>query len=123
MAEGFLKSFDEKLEVYSAGTLPEKQVNPVAVKVMAEKNIDISSRNPENVKKYINEDFDYVITVCDEANEICPVFTGKVKKRLHKGFEDPAKVRGNNDFVLSEFRRIRDEIENEFKNFLRSLKY
>ncbi len=66
---------------------------------------------------YINEAWDYVITVCGDANENCPVFTGKVKKRLHIGFEDPAQVTGSDAFVLSEFRRIRDEIKEGFTQF------
>ena len=81
MAEGFLKSFDNSLEVFSAGTKPAEDVNPNAIFVMKEKNIDISGNYPENVEKYLNDSFDYVITVCDNAKETCPVFLGKVKER------------------------------------------
>jgi arsenate reductase (thioredoxin) len=114
MAEGFLKSFDKELEVYSAGTKPAEKVNPYAVKVMKEEGIDISSGIPEDVNKYINESFDYVITVCDNAKETCPVFLGKVKERLHIGFEDPADAEGSEEEVLPVYRRVRDEIKRDF---------
>jgi arsenate reductase len=115
MAEGFLKSFSNKLDVYSAGTSPSGQVHPKAIKVMKEAGIDISSNLPKNVVDFVNTDFDYVITVCDDAKENCPVFTGKVKHRLHIGFEDPARATGSEDEILNEFRRIRDEIKVEFE--------
>ena len=73
MAEGYLKSLNEKLEVYSAGTKPANEVNPFAVKAMNEIGIDISGGIPENVDEYINHSFNYVITVCDNAKENCPV--------------------------------------------------
>ncbi|MFP4447507.1 MAG: arsenate reductase ArsC [Bacteroidales bacterium] len=117
MAEGFLKSFDSKLEVYSAGTKPEKEVNPRAIQVMKEKNIDLSSNRPENVDKFLEESFDYVITVCDSAKETCPVFMGDVKHRLHMGFEDPAGATGTKDEIMDKFREVRDQIEQEFKQF------
>jgi arsenate reductase len=114
MAEGFLKSFDPALEVFSAGTFPGKRVNPNAVKVMKEMGIDISHQIPEKVDKYINEEWDYVITVCGGANESCPAFTGKVKYRLHIGFDDPADAAGDEAEVLAEYRRVRDEIRTQF---------
>ena len=117
MAEGFLKSFDPKLEVFSAGTAAEENVNPYAVKVMKEKGIDISGQKPEQVDKYLNESFDYVITVCDGAKEICPVFAGEVKNRLHIGFDDPAKARGTEEEILPVYRKVRDEIREEFHIF------
>jgi len=117
MAEGFLQSFDKNIEVHSAGTVPVKQVNPKAVKVMAEAGIDISSHYPKLVDKYINDEWDYVITVCDDAKETCPVFIGKVKTRLHLGFEDPSHTKGTEEFVLSEFRRVRDLIKIGFYSF------
>ncbi len=82
MAEGFLKSFDKNLEVFSAGTKPAEKVNPFAVKAMSEIGIDISKGVAENVDKYLSQSFDYVITVCDNAKETCPVFMGDVKHRL-----------------------------------------
>ena len=117
MAEGFLKHLDENLEVYSAGTNPDKKINPRAVKVMAEKGIDISSGIPELVDDYIDTPFDYVITVCDGAKEKCPVFTGNVKHRLHIGFDDPAEATGTEEEIMSVFRRVRDEIFRDFSEF------
>ena len=90
MAKGFLRSFDSSLEVYSAGTKPAEQISSKAVRVMSEKGIDISDGIPENVENFVNDSFDYVITVCDNARESCPFFLGEVKKRIHIGFEDPA---------------------------------
>ncbi len=117
MAEGFLRSIDPLLDVYSAGTVAEGKVNPYAVKAMAELGIDISGQEPESVVKYLNEPFDYVITVCDGAREVCPVFTGDVKKRLHIGFEDPAAARGSETEVMPVYRKVRDQIREHFTNF------
>jgi len=119
MAEGFLKSFDDGLEVYSAGTNPSSQVHPKAVQVMAEIGIDISHGYPKNVAQFIDKPFDYVITVCDNAKETCPVFMGEVKENLHIGFDDPAEATGTEEEILSEFRRIRDEIKQRFGEFYR----
>lgn len=117
MAQGFLQSFDKRLLIFSAGTEPAARINPIAVKVMKEAGINISKNKPRNVDQYLNEAWDYVITVCDNANESCPVFPGKVRNRIHMGFEDPSKITGTNEFILSEFRRIRDEIKNVFCEF------
>ncbi len=114
MAHGFLQSFDKKLEVHSAGTFPGPEVNPKAVEVMAEAGIDISRNSPQPVEKYLGDPWDFVITVCDDANETCPVFPGKVSQRLHIGFEDPSKAAGTAGFIMSEFRRVRDEIKTTF---------
>ncbi len=115
MAEGWLKSFDSRLQVYSAGTEPAQTVNPFAVRVMQEKGIDISSGVPKKADLFVNDSFDYVITVCDHAREVCPVFLGSVRNRLHIGFDDPAIVTGSEEYVLSEYRRVRDEIEGAFR--------
>ena len=117
MAEGFLKSFDNNLEVYSAGTNPATQVHPKAIQVMKEVGIDISGNYPKSVEKFLNESFDYVITVCDNAKESCPVFTGEVGKQLHIGFEDPAEAKGTEEEILSIFRKVRDQIKNDFYEF------
>jgi arsenate reductase (thioredoxin) len=117
MAEGFLKSLDKNLDVFSAGTKPAERVNPFAVEAVKEIGIDISNGVPENVDKYVNQSFDYVITVCDNAKETCPVFTGKVKHRLHIGFDDPADAIGTEDEVMPVYRRVRDEIREEFLKF------
>ena len=110
MAHGFLQSFDKNLEVYSGGTEPAVQVNSKAMEMMKEVGIDISSHIPTHVNTYINQEWDYVITVCGDANESCPTFIGKVGKRLHIGFDDPSHATGTLEFIDSEFRRVRDEI-------------
>ena len=117
MAQGFLQSYSNKYRVFSAGTFPATEVNSRAITVMNEEGIDISRNTPENVNRYLNEEWDYVITVCDDANETCPVFPGKVMHRLHFGFEDPSKASGSEEFIMSEFRRIRDEIKTTFYIF------
>jgi arsenate reductase len=117
MAEGFLKSLDNSLEVYSAGTVPAGRVHPGAIQVMSELGIDLKSNNPRNVKEFLNDSFDYVITVCDDAKETCPIFIGKVNNRLHIGFDDPARATGTEDEIIAVFRRVRDEIREAFYRF------
>jgi len=117
MAQGFLQSFDKNIEVCSAGTEPARQVNPKAVKVMMEVGIDITHHSPKIVDQYLNVEWDYVITVCDNANETCPAFFGKVKNRLHIGFEDPSHATGTEEHIWNEFRRVRDEIRSSFYDF------
>jgi len=121
MAEGFLKSFDPSLEVYSAGTYAEENVNPYAVKAMAEVGIDISNQSPKPVDIYLSQSFDYVITVCDGAKEDCPYFSGKVGKRMHIGFKDPARARGTDEEKMEVYRKVRDEIGNNFKQLLKTI--
>ncbi len=117
MAEGFLKSFDSELEVFSAGTVPSEKVNPNSVIVMDEVGIDISSQFPQNVDEFVDQSLDYVITVCDNAKEVCPVFTGHVKHQLHIPFDDPADATGTEQEVLAVYKRVRDEIKEEFTQF------
>lgn len=117
MAQAFMSSFDNTLKVFSAGTEPAEKINEMAVKVMNEVGIDISKAKPKSVKTYLNKEWDYVITVCGGANENCPNFVGKVKHRLHLGFDDPAAVTGDTEFIIDEFRRIRNEIKNGFFSF------
>lgn len=117
MAHGFLQSFDPRLEVHSAGTEPAREVNPKAIAVMKEAGIDISHHVPAHVNQFLNEEWDYIITVCDDANETCPAFLGKVKHRLHFGFEDPSRAIGSDEFIWSEFRRVRDKIKERFWKF------
>ena len=114
MAHGFLQSFDKRLQVFSAGTVPAARVTPTAIDVMKRAGIDISKHRPTNVSQYINEEWDYVITVCDNAKETCPVFTGRVRHRLHIGFDDPSLVRGSYVEVINEFYRVRNDIRDEF---------
>ena len=117
MAHGFLQSFSNKIEVCSAGTKPAAKINPQAVETMQEVGIDISGHTPKDVSIYLQQEWDYVITVCGGANETCPAFTGKVKHRIHIGFEDPSEATGSHEFIKSEFRRIRNQIRTEFRNF------
>lgn len=121
MAEGFLKSFNSSLEVYSAGTKPASRPNPKAVEAMKEMGIDISGNKPKSVDLFVKESFDYVITVCDSAREMCPVFSGKVKHRLHMGFDDPAAAIGTYDEIMAVYRRVRDEIRAQFLQFYNDL--
>lgn len=117
MAHGFLQSFDKNLEVHSAGTEASGKLNERAVAVMKEVGVDISHHTSDPVDKYLGDEWDFVITVCGGANEACPAFLGKVKHRLHIGFEDPSHVTGSEDFIWSEFRRVRDEIREGFWKF------
>jgi len=117
MAHGFLQSFDEKITVCSAGTHASGKLNEKAVQVMKEAGIDISHHTSDSIDKYLNEEWDYVITVCGGANESCPSFLGKVKHRLHIGFDDPSHAKGTEEFIMSEFYRVRDEIKAAFGKF------
>jgi len=90
---------------------------------MKEVGVDISAHYPKLIDQYLNEEWDYVITVCDRANETCPVFISNVKQRLHIGFEDPSHVSGTEEYIWSEFRRVRDEIKVTFyKLYLENMK-
>ena len=114
MAHGFLKSFDGRLYVESAGTEASGKLNLKAVEVMQEVGIDISGHTSDPVEKYLNDAWDYVITVCGGANESCPAFMGKVKNRLHMGFDDPSHATGTPEFIENEYYRVRDEIKEAF---------
>jgi len=117
MAHGFFEHFDKNLIVRSAGTEASGKISEKAVQVMKEVGIDISTHTSDSIDLYINDEWDYVITVCGGANERCPIFTGKVKHRLHIGFDDPSDAKGSDEYIMSEFQRVRDEIKNEFYNF------
>ncbi len=119
MAEGLIRSLSDRIDVYSAGTRPEVKINPFAVEVMKEIGLDISSQYPKNADEFTKIDFDYVITVCDNAKEVCPVFTGNVKKKLHIGFEDPANANGTDEEIRNVYRKVRDEIKEAFSELLR----
>lgn len=114
MAHGFLQSFNKDITVCSAGTEASGQLNPGAVKAMDKIGIDISKHTSDAVDKYLNDEWDYVITVCGGANEACPAFSGKVKHRLHIGFDDPTDAVGTNEFIWSEYIRVRNEIKEAF---------
>lgn len=117
MAEGFLQSFNNRLIVRSAGTEASGKLNPQAVKVMKEAGINISHHTSDSVDLYLDEEWDYVITVCGGANENCPAFFGKVKERIHIGFDDPTYATGTEEFIWSEYIRVRDEIKAAFSIF------
>ena len=108
MAEGFAHQMG--WDAYSAGTKPEIQVNPFAINVMAEIGVDISHHTPEPISKYLDENFDIVATLCDNARETCPVFTGVSKHQIHNGFIDPADATGSDGEITEVYRQVRDEI-------------
>ena len=114
MAHGFLESFDKNLTVCSGGTKASGKINENAVKVMKEIGIDISKHTSDSADLYLNDEWDYVITVCGGADKSCPAFIGKVKQRLHIGFDDPSYAKGTEEFIISEFIRVRDEIKESF---------
>jgi Protein-tyrosine-phosphatase len=118
MAEGLLRQEGAgRFEVFSAGTHPSV-VNPLAVMAMRERGIDIGGHHSKSVDEFVGQRFDYVITVCDNANENCPIFPGETK-RIHWSFDDPAAAGGSEDERLAVFRRVRDEIELRLREFAR----
>lgn len=119
MAEWFLRSLDPSLTVTSAGTRPAASVHPKAIAVMLEIGIAMPGAHPKSVDGFLHETFDYAITVCDDARESCPVFTGRVRHRLHIGFDDPAEIAGTEEQIMGGFRRVRDEIRERFTAFYR----
>ncbi len=117
IADGYLKHFaGDRAEVYSAG-VETHGVNPRAIAIMAEDGIDISQNTSNNVSEYTGIDFDYVITVCDNAKEHCPVFPSKAKQ-FHHNFPDPAKATGTEQVVMAEFRKVREMIKEYTRNFV-----
>ena len=118
MAEGLINhDFAGRIAAFSAGTEPHG-LNPRAVQVMAEVGIDIAGHSSDHLDKYAQESFDYVITLCGDANEKCPLFFGGVR-RLHIGFDDPPKAQGTEEQVLNVYRRVRDEIRTQLGDFFR----
>ena len=110
IAEGLLSTlYGSRYEVWSAGTDPT-EVNPLAVMVMAELGIDLSDHQSNDVEDFIDQEWDYVVTVCDRANETCPFFSGG-KEKIHRSFEDPAALKGSEDEKMVAFRRVRDEMK------------
>ena len=117
IAEGYLKHFaGEKAEIYSAG-IETHGVNPKAIATMKDDGIDISNHTSNNIDEYRNIDFDFVITVCDNAKERCPFFPTKAQK-LHYNFPDPAKAIGTNEEIAEEFRKVRQQIKDYCENFV-----
>ena len=117
MAEGLLRHLaGAEFEVFSAGVAPTT-VRPEAIRVLAEIGIDISHHRSKSVDEFLGQKFDYVITVCDNANEHCPVFPGETK-RIHWSFDDPAAVAGNQELRLAAFREVRDQIAERLRKFV-----
>ncbi len=116
MAEGWARHLKgDVIEAYSAGVWPAR-INPKTIKVMAEAGVDISDQTSKHVDELLWIDFDYVVTLCDNAKELCPVFPGKAKL-IHRAFEDPIAVSGSEDKILQAYRKTRDDI----KEFIKTL--
>lgn len=119
MAHGYLNYFaNHDLKVYSAG-IETHGVNPRAVAVMREDGVDISHHTSNNIKEYANEEFDFVLTVCDNAKENCPYFPSKIKT-FHHDFPDPAKAKGSEEQIMNEFRKTRDMIRDYTSDFIKN---
>jgi arsenate reductase len=117
MAEGFLRHLSGgAIEAASAGTEPGK-LHPLAVEVMAERGIDVSGHHAKSLDAFLQEPFDYVVTVCDDAREACPIFPN-AHRRLHWSFPDPSRVKGTREERLAFFRAIRDAIRTRVEEFL-----
>ena len=118
MADGIINhDFTGRIEAYSAGTEPNG-LNQKAVQVMAEIGIDISTNSSDRLSKYEDQKFDYVITLCGDANDKCPLFVGGVE-RIHIGFDDPPRATGSDEQVMAVYRRVRDEIRTKLGDFFR----
>jgi arsenate reductase len=116
MAEGLLRhDAGDRFEVFSAGTRPS-QVRPEAIAAMRELGIDISGHRSKSVDEFAGQSFDYILTVCDNAKEACPIFPGEAV-RSHRSFDDPAELQGSDDERLVLFRRVRDELRNYLLHF------
>jgi arsenate reductase len=120
MAEGLINArLTPQFEARSAGTKPSGYVHPKAIQVMAELDIDLSRNGSKNADEFRGEYFDYVITVCDSAQENCPVWLDRAGLKTHIGFDDPAEATGTDEEITTEFRRVRDEIAEQVLGFLR----
>lgn len=121
MAEGIVNHFmGDRLEAFSAGT-QASFVHPTAIEVLAEIGVDISQHRSKNLSEFDDQNFDYVITLCGDANETCPLYIGGTKK-THIGLDDPAKATGGKEEIMREFRRVRDEIKDELTAFFQAEK-
>jgi len=117
MAEGYFRYFaDDRFEVTSAGLQPSI-VNPLAIQVMKADGVDISHHTSKDVNQFVGQKFEYIITVCDNAKERCPLFPGQAE-RIHWSFEDPAVAKGTEKEILAVFRKVRDQIRERIKEFL-----
>jgi len=118
MAEGLLRQLGgDRFEVYSTGSDPAGYVHPLAIEAMAEIGIDISRHHSKNMNQFLGQSFDHVITVCDAAAEVCPVFPGPAQ-RIHWPLDDPAKAESSEEQRLAVFRRVRDEIRDQLEAFI-----
>jgi len=121
MAEGIVMHYlGDKIEAFSAGISPTF-VHPRAIQAMREIGIDISGQRSKGIAEFEGQNFDYVITLCDSANEQCPLFFGGVKK-IHMGFDDPVTVTGSDEEIMAAFRRVRDEIKARLLEFFSAAK-
>ena len=117
MAEGFLRAaVGEAADVFSAGSKPAGYVHPLSIKVMAEAGVDLSAHTSKHMNEFLTCRIDAVITVCGNADQVCPMYPGQVA-RFHWGFDDPAHAQGTEEQVLAEFRRVRDEIKAKFTEY------
>ena len=117
MAEGLVNhDLGDRFQAFSAGT-EATRVNPLAIRVLAELGIDISCHYSKTIDEFAGQQFDHVITLCGSANEQCPLFFGGVRRK-HIGFDDPSRLKGTDEEVLPEFRRVRDEIRRKLTNYL-----
>ena len=117
MAEGYFRNMvGDRFEVFSAGLTPSV-VNPTAISVMKEDGVDISNHTSKNVDQFVGQQFDYIITVCDNAKEHCPNFPGKAE-RIHWSFEDPAEATGTDEEVFNVFRKVRNQIKEKIDEFI-----
>lgn len=114
MAEAFLKKIAPELDIMSAGTEPENSLTHSTVEVMKELGFDMTDHYPKDVYDYAGKSFDFVITLCDNAKKALPKFTGRVSKKIHVGFVDPAMAKGNKEAILNEYREVRDDIIKAF---------
>ena len=122
LAEGILRAAaGDLIEVASAGSKPAGYVHPRSIEVMKEIGIDISGHTSKHLEEFLNRNVDTVITVCGNADQVCPMFPGQVH-RFHWGFEDPAHAKGSEEEVLAEFRRVRDQIRLVFEAYAAGLK-
>ena len=110
MAEGLARRLG--WEAYSAGVEPSEKVNPYAVRVMAEIDIDISENQPKDLHQFLAKDLDVIVTLCDHATEVCPEFTGSYQDKIHQGFIDPYGTTGTDEEITDVYRRTRDDIQN-----------
>ena len=115
MAEGLARRLG--WEAYSAGVEPSEKVNPSAVRVMAEIDIDISENQPKDLYQFLAKDLDVIVTLCDHANEVCPEFTGRYQDKIHQGFTDPYGTKGTDKEITDVYRRTRDDIQNWLESF------